>query len=101
MNHEFEKETERVRKMFELIEHVPRDRLDYLSHIVKTNNIIAGAINSFAQKLSNSELSAQYNEGDLKVIHGHFCESARCMLELVQHFLDKMVEEADENPFAI
>jgi len=87
--------------MFDMIEHVPSDRLDYLNYIVKANNIIAGAINSFTSKLSDSELSSQYDEGDLKVIHGHFCESARCILELVQHFLDKMIEEADENPFAV
>jgi len=101
LNSEYEEEVEKVRKAFEMIEHVPKDRLDYLNYIAKTNNVIAGIINIFTARLSNSELSSQYDMGSLKIIHGHYCESARCLLEMTQHFLDKMIEEANENPFAV
>jgi len=87
--------------MLEMIERVPKDRLDYLNYIVKANNIIASALNEYTARLTKPELSMYFKESDLKVIHGHFCESARCILELAQYFLDKMIEEADENPFAV
>lgn len=99
MNSELEEQRKHVENSLAFIEYEPKDRLDIVNCTFKIRDIIAGAT-MFLNRFANPEQSAQCDVGDLKLIHGHFCESARPLLEMLQHFHERFAEEADHNPFA-
>jgi len=103
LNSELEEQVKQVRKSLEFIEYKPEDRLDLVSCTFKARDIIVGAT-MFLNRFADPEQSAQCDVEDLKLIHGHFCESARPLLEMLKHFHDRIAEEiaekAEHNPFA-
>lgn len=89
-----------MKRAFEILEDVPDDRLDCLSKSVKIRDIILNCLAAL-NDISDIYGAMKFTDSDLVVIRGHFSESARPLIELMDYFLSRAEKMADTNPFAV
>lgn len=98
MNPEYTKRT--IERSYELIEFKPKDRLDYLDKALQLRGVLSGGI-AFITELAMSPRVDEFTEEDFVFIHESFCVSAIPLVRMIEHFLEKSLEETDERHLAI
>lgn len=78
----------RIQLAHELIEAIPEDRLDTLGKSLGIRQVILNCLGSL-NDISDVSASEKFTDHDLTVIRGHFAESARPLVELMEYFVDQ------------
>ena len=98
MNHELVKAV--LEASYELLEAEPIDRLDYLKKASQVKQIILRCM-VFLDDVKGSPYLDVYTLDDFATIHEAFCDSAEPLLLMLEHFLEKSMEETDERHLAV
>jgi len=96
MNHEFTKRA--IVDAYRLIEAKPKDRLDYLSKALQIRMVLNGAMTFLVEVASAQNVDA-FTKEDLSFIHESFCVSAIPLVHMIEHFLEKSIEEEARETF--
>lgn len=98
MNHELAEAV--VQASYVLMKMEPIDRLDYLDKALQIKQVILRCM-MFLDNLKGSPYLAEYTEEDLEIIHEAFCDSAMPLVQLIEHFLEKAMVDADKYSLAV
>ena len=89
-----------VKASYVLMDIEPIDRLDYLDKALQLKQVILRCM-MFLDNLKGSPYLGGYTEEDLATIHESFCDSAMPLVQMIEHFLEKLRIEADKYSLAV
>lgn len=85
---------------YELVQSEPEDRLDYLSKSLQIINVLNGGA-MFLNEVATSPYVDDYTDEDFRYIHEAFCDAAFPLIQMIEHFAEKMEREAEKNSLAV
>ena len=98
LNHEETKKN--IKVAYALINDAPVDRLDCLSKALQIQKVLGGGI-LFLNEVAASPHRDEFTKEDLEYIHESFCDSAFPLIQMIEHFSEKMEKEAGEHSLAV
>jgi len=85
---------------YALINASPVDRLDCLNKSIKLLTILNGGA-VFLQEIAVSPHQGEFDLEDLEYIHESFCDSATPLIQMIEHFSERLEKEAREHSLAV
>jgi len=98
MNSEYSRKT--IEIAYDMINDKPTDRLDCINKTLQLQRVLHTGM-AFLNEVALSPYIDDFTEEDLEFLHESFCVSAIPLVQMIEHFLEKALAQADGNPFVV
>ena len=96
----YEETKKNIEAAYTMINASPVDRLDCLNKSIKLLTILNGGA-VFLQEIAMSPHQGEFDLEDLEYIHESFCDSATPLIQMIEHFSERMEKQAREHSLAV
>lgn len=96
----YEEARKNIDAAYALINEVPNDRLDCINKALKLLSVLNGGA-VFLNEVIMSPDVEDFSVEDWTLIHDSFCDSALPLVQMIEHFSEKMERETEKHHFAV